>query len=128
MVHSLHSTVFIIDDDLVVRESTAILLETQGLRSALFTTADDFLSKTENSIKGCVISDYHLKGDYNGIGLLQRMQDLCYRIPVVIVSGSLSKAASAKAEESGAYAVIDKPYYPPILIETVKSALKTNRL
>ena len=124
MEYPQKDTVFIIEDDPIVSQSTATLLKSQGLSSTLFTTAEDFLDKTENSITGCVISDFQLEGDCDGIELLKRMRGLGYRIPVIIVSGSLSISSKARAEGSGAYAVIDKPYNPQRLLETVSAARK----
>ncbi|WP_197996117.1 response regulator transcription factor [Gimesia panareensis] len=115
--------VFLIDDDEEIRLSTAALLNPQGISVIQFDSAEDFLSRTDNTIRGCVISDFQMEGELNGIDLLKIMRVGGYQLPVVLVSGSLKKSDQADAIASGAYAVIEKPYPPQFLLETVKKAL-----
>jgi len=117
------NTVFIIDDDIDVGQSTVTLVQIQGLRTALFNSAEDFLAGTENTIFGCVISDHLLEGKWSGIDLLKHMKILGYRIPVIIASGSLNHSSKTAAKKLGAFAVIEKPYSSQRLYETVKAAL-----
>lgn len=116
--------IFIIDDDEEVRMSTLALLQSQGMSVMLFNSAETFLSKTDNSITGCVISDFEMDVSCNGIELLKRMQANGYQLPVIIVSGSLNESSKTNAIRSGAYAVIEKPYPSQLLLETINSALE----
>lgn len=76
----LRRDIFIVDDDEdddeVVRLSTLALLQSQGMSAMMFNSAGDLLSKTDNSITGCVISDFEMDGSCNGIELLKRMDIL----------------------------------------------------
>lgn len=115
--------VFLIDDDEEIRLSTVVFLKSQGISVMPFDSAEDFLSRTDKTISGCVISDFQMEGGLNGIDLLKRMRASGYRLPVIIVSGSLRESNQADAISSGAYAVVDKPYQPQFLLEMVNAAL-----
>lgn len=118
--------VYIIDDDTDVAQSTVILLETQRLKTMLFISAEAFMMETDPSISGCVVSDYELEGNLNGIDLLRKIQDLGYRIPFILASGSMNHTAQITAEKSGAFAILEKPYPAQILFETIHAALDYN--
>lgn len=126
MIFSKKNKVYIIDDDKDVAQSTVILLQAQGLQTELFHSVEDFLAKTEPTISGCVVSDYALEGNWNGIDLLRKIQDLGYRIPFILASGSLNHSSQLTAEKSGAFAILEKPYPSEILCETIYAALKHN--
>lgn len=118
--------VYIIDDDKDVAQSTVILLQAHGLPTELFHSVEDFLTETDPTISGCVVSDYALEGNWNGIDLLRKIQDLGYRIPFILASGSLNHSSRLTAEKSGAFAILEKPYPSDILCETIYAALKHN--
>lgn len=126
MNFSRKNKVYIIDDDKDVAQSTVILLQAQGLQTELFHSVEDFLTKTDPTISGCVVSDYALEGNWNGIDLLRKMQDLGYRIPFIVASCSLNHSSRLTAEKSGAFAILEKPYPSEILCETIYAALKHN--
>ena len=126
MNFSTENRVYIIDDDTDVAQSTVILLQAQGLQTELFHSVEDFFAKTDPTISGCIVSDYDLEGNWNGIDLLQKIQDLGYRIPFILASGSLNHSSQLSAEKSGAFAILEKPYPSEILCETIHAALKHN--
>lgn len=115
--------VYIIDDDTDVAQSTVTLLETQGLKTALFNSAEAFMMETDPTISGCVVSDYELKGNWNGTDLLRKTQALGYRVPFIVASSSMNHSAQMTAKKSGAFAILEKPYPAQVLFETIHAAL-----
>lgn len=115
--------VFLIDDDEAIRLSTAALLESRGISVMLFDSAEDFLLRTKNTISGCVISDFEMEEELNGLDLLKQIQVRSYQLPLIFVSGSMTELDKTNAIAAGAYAVIEKPYRSEYLLETINAAL-----
>ncbi|QDU05498.1 Response regulator protein TodT [Gimesia chilikensis] len=120
---NLFPDIFLIDDDDAIRNSTSALLNSQGISVIQFNSAEDFLSRTDNTIRGCVISDFHMKEGLNGIDLLKRMQMSDYQLPVIIISGSLTEPDKVEAIASGAYAILEKIDLPQCLLKLINAAL-----
>src|ERR1700739_761915 len=93
--------VFIIDDDAAVRASIQDLLESLGLRSESFGTAEEFLRAKRPDGPSCLVLDVRLPG-VNGLDFQRRLVDEGIRIPVIFITGHGDIPMTVKAMKSGA--------------------------
>jgi len=115
-------TVFIIDDDAAVRASIQDLLESLGLRSESFGTAEEFLRNERPSGPSCLILDVRLPG-VNGLDFQRRLADAGFQIPVVFITGHGDIPMTVKAMKSGAVEFLTKPFQDRDLLDAIRQAL-----
>ncbi|WP_299467963.1 response regulator [uncultured Gimesia sp.] len=115
-------SVYIVEDNESVRDSYVTLIKSCGLHVEAFASAEDFLRSTGINSCGCVLTDYQMNG-YNGLELLKNMKSAGYRLPAILVSGSLDSETTCCARSEGAFAILEKPYSVPTLWETVITAI-----
>ncbi|QDV15418.1 Transcriptional regulatory protein TdiR [Gimesia panareensis] len=120
-----HPRVYIIDDHADVRDSYVALLQSYGLHVEAFASAEDFLSSTAADSCGCVLTDFELTG-CNGLELLKNMKAAGYRLPTILVSGSLDPDTTGSAVTEGAFAVLEKPYPVQSLCEAIITAIQND--
>jgi two-component system response regulator FixJ len=116
--------VHVIDDDRAVRDSLALLLETEGLSTATYASAEAFLEAVDAedaAFGGCVLADVQLKG-MDGLEMLRRLRARGVRAPVVLMTGRPSPDLTERALRAGARAVVDKPCTPDLLLEVLRRA------
>ena len=115
-------TVFIIDDDDVLRESLAFLLESVGLAVQPFATAEDFLAAHEQNQPGCLVVDVRLPG-MSGIALQEALERRKAPIPVIIITGFAEVPTAVKAMKRGAIDFIEKPFSNDVLLDCIRKAI-----
>ena len=120
-------TVFIIDDDMGLRSSLALLLETDNLQSACFASADDFLAACGPNPEGCLILDVRMPG-MSGLQLQDELALRQIQLPIIFLTGFADIPMAVGAIRKGALDLITKPVNGAVLLERVHSALETNRL
>lgn len=120
-------TVFIIDDDMGLRSSLALLLETDKLQSACFASADDFLASCGPNPQGCLILDVRMPG-MSGLQLQDELALRQIQLPIIFLTGFADIPMAVGAIRKGALDLITKPVNGAVLLERVHSALETNRL
>ncbi|WP_417392130.1 response regulator transcription factor [Gimesia sp.] len=118
-------SVYIVDDNEVVRDSYVTLMESCGLHVKAFESAEEFLNNIEKHSCGCVLTDFQMNG-CNGLELLKTMKSAGYNLPAILVSGSLDPTTMVCARSEGAFAILEKPYAVPTLWETVIKAILTD--
>lgn len=118
-------TVFLIDDDQVVLTSLSALLQTAGLLTRQFLSAEDFLQGHHEFAHGCVVTDLKLSG-MSGLQLQEHLTRVGSFLPVVVVSGRADVSIAVKVMEQGAVTLIEKPYDHNEMIQAVTRALETN--
>ena len=116
------STVFIVDDDADVRESLQELLESVGLHSKSFGTAQDFLSSPRGDGPSCLILDVRLPG-ISGLDLQHELKKGKIAIPIVFLTAHADVPMSVKAMKSGATEFLTKPFRPQDLLDAVQRSL-----
>ncbi|MGA2049890.1 MAG: response regulator transcription factor [Terracidiphilus sp.] len=114
--------VFIIDDDVSIRESIQGLLISVGLRSECFETAEEFLQSEMPDGPSCLILDVSLPG-ISGIEFQQQLRKLGRKTPIVFVTGHGDIPMSVKAMKSGAVEFLTKPFGDQDLLDAVRQAL-----
>jgi FixJ family two-component response regulator len=126
MTMSCASTVFIIDDDADLRASIQDLLESVGLRSESFGTAEEFLSSERPDAPSCLVLDVRLPG-VNGLDFQRRLADTGIQIPIIFVTGHGDIPMTVKAMKSGAVEFLTKPFQDRDLLGAIRQALERDR-
>jgi FixJ family two-component response regulator len=119
-------TVFIIDDDASVRVSIQDLLESLGLRSESFGTAEEFLRSKRPDGPSCLVLDVRLPG-VNGLDFQRRLIDAGFRIPIIFITGHGDIPMTVKAMKSGAVEFLTKPFQDRELLSAIRQALDRDR-
>src|ERR1700678_1306045 len=119
-------TVFIVDDDRDVRESLQELLESVGLRSKSFGTAQEFLSSPRSDGPSCLILDVRLPG-ISGLDLQHELKRGKVSIPVIFLTAHADVPMSVKAMKSGAVEFLTKPFRHQDLLDAVQRSLARAR-
>lgn len=120
-------TVFIVDDDADVRESLKELLESVGLHSESFGSAQEFLSSPLHDAPSCLVLDVRLPG-ISGLDLQREMKRGRINIPIVFVSAHADVPMSVKAMKSGAIEFLTKPFRQQDLLDAVQRSLARARI
>src|SRR5580692_4418433 len=119
-------TVFIIDDDAAVRASIQDLLDSSGLRSESFETAEQFLRSKRSDGPSCLILDVRLPG-INGLDFQRRLADAGFQIPIIFITGHGDIPMTVKAMKSGAVEFLTKPFLDESLLNAIHQALDRDR-
>lgn len=119
------STIFVIDDDDIVRDSLKVLLETRNFAVQDFNSGGDFLRRRGGSRADCLILDVHMP-QMTGLELLKLLCDRGEAIPAVLITGRSDTAVQAQAKALGVV-VLEKPVSFPTLLAAVQQATATRR-
>src|SRR4029077_16316074 len=120
-------TVFIADDDAAVRAPLQDLLESLGLRSESFETAEQFLRSKRSDGPSCLVLDIRLPG-VNGLDFQGRLADAGVQIPIIFVTGHGDIPMTVKAMKSGAVEFLTKPFRDRDLLGAVRQALDRDQV
>jgi FixJ family two-component response regulator len=114
-------TIVGVDDDFRVRESPESLIESAGLTSFVFPSAEEFLRSGKLAEASCLITDVRMPG-MDGLELQLRVRLERPNLPLIFVSGHFNEAIRREALAGGAFALIGKPFDPVDLLEAVHQA------
>jgi FixJ family two-component response regulator len=120
-------TVFVLDDDAAVRASIEGLLESVGLRSETFATAQEFLRSKRTDGPSCLVLDVRLPG-VNGLDFQRQLFDAGVHIPIIFITGYGDIPMTVKAMKSGAVEFLTKPYQDQDLLDAIHQALDRDRV
>jgi FixJ family two-component response regulator len=125
--HTRTSTpiVYVVDDDVSVRESLEALIALAGWRCELFASAESFLEKGREKSPSCLVLDVSLP-DLNGLEVQRRLADQT-ALPIIFVTGHGDIPMSVRAMKAGAIEFLTKPYGPEILLSAIKDSLERSR-
>jgi RNA polymerase sigma factor (sigma-70 family) len=115
-------TVFIVDDDLAIRHAMTLLVQSVGLESRAFATADDFLECFDRHSAGCLVLDIRMPG-LSGLELQERLLELGVSIPIIFITGHADVPMAVEAMQKGAFAFIQKPFRDQELLESISDAM-----
>lgn len=121
------ATVFVVDDDVSIRESLELLIAQAGWRPALFGSAQEFLASPHRASPSCLLLDVGLP-DLNGLELQQRIAAERTYLPIIFITGYCNVPMTVQAMKAGAMDVMTKPFAPELLLEAIHSALEHSRL
>lgn len=118
--------VSIIDDDASVREGATDLLNSAGITTASFRSADEFLRSDCLDSISCVVTDVRMPG-MSGIELHEHLNLAGKRVPTILVTGFPRDSDRRRARETGAWACLSKPFREREFLSCVNSALQGER-
>jgi FixJ family two-component response regulator len=127
MTSAAAATVFIIDDDPLVRSAIHGMLKSVGLRSETFATPQEFLRNKRPDGPSCLVLDVRLPG-VNGLDFQRELADEGIRIPVIFITGHGDIPMTVKAMKSGAVEFLTKPFRDQDLLDAIHQALDRDRL
>jgi FixJ family two-component response regulator len=120
-------TVFVIDDDDLVRTAIQGMLKSVGLRSETFGTPQEFLRSKSADGPCCLVLDVRLPG-VSGLDFQRELADAGVRIPIIFITGHGDIPMSVKAMKSGAIEFLTKPFRDQDLLDAIHQALDRDRL
>lgn len=118
--------VFIVDDDISVREALKNLLRSVCLKAETFGTAQEFLSYPLPDAPGCLVLDVRLPG-LSGLDLQRKLVAANIDIPIIFITGHGDIPMSVRAIKAGAVEFLPKPFRDQDLLDAVQAALDRNR-
>lgn len=118
-------TVFIVDDDISVRESLEALVANAGWRPEPFASAEEFLAQSPRSVPGCLVLDVGLP-NLNGLQLQERIAERA-TLPIIFITGQGDIPTTVKAMKAGAVEFLTKPFGPETLLEAIRGAIERSR-
>ena len=118
--------VFVVDDDMSVREGLEGLIRSAGLRAETFASAQDFLARPLADLPGCLVLDVRLPG-LSGLDLQKRMAEAHLEIPIIFITGHGNVPAAVQAMKAGALEFLTKPFTDRDLLEAIQQAIKRDR-
>jgi FixJ family two-component response regulator len=114
--------VFVVDDDISVRESLKDLIEQAGWCSEVFASAEAFLARDRQFQTCCLVLDVSLP-DLNGLEVQQRLAGRA-DLPIIFITGHGNIPTSVRAMKAGAVEFLAKPFRPEDLLDAIKDALE----
>ncbi|HTD15107.1 MAG TPA: response regulator [Chthoniobacterales bacterium] len=121
------ATVFVVDDELSVRQSLSHLLRAAGLNVAVFDSAQAFLESYDPSAPGCLVLDLAMPG-LNGLELQEALAVKGSLLPIIFLTGRGDLPSGVKAMKRGAVDFLAKPVDAADLIEAVRSGIEKERV
>ena len=119
-------TVFVIDDDDLVRTAIQGMLKSVGLRSETFGTPQAFLHSNRPDAPSCLVLDVRLPG-MNGLDFQRELANAGVRIPIIFITGHGDIPMTVKAMKSGAVEFLTKPFRDQDLLDAIHQALDRDR-
>ena len=117
--------VFIVDDDISVRESLESLVRTVGWQAETFASAEDFLARPRVAAPSCLVLDVQLP-DLSGLDLQKRVGDRT-DMPIIFITGYGDIPTTVQAMKAGAFEFLTKPYRSDDVLAAIENAMKRSR-
>jgi FixJ family two-component response regulator len=116
-------TVFIVDDDPAVRDSLALLIMAQGMRTVTFANAMEFLEGYTEGEVGCLVLDIRMP-QITGLALQEKLVERGLSIPIVFITGHGDIEQCRRAFQSGAIDFLTKPIDQNRLIDSLRKGIR----
>ena len=117
------SVVFVIDDDVHVREGLSSLLRSVGLRVELFGSTAEFAQRKPVDVAGCLVLDVRLPG-LSGLDFQAELAKKNFNIPIIFITGHGDIPMSVRAMKAGAVEFLTKPFREQELLDAIRVALE----
>jgi len=118
--------VFVVDDDISVRESLELLIEHAGWKPETFASSQEFLSRPRATVPCCLVLDVSLPG-LNGLELQQQLAART-DMPIVFITGYGDVPMTVRAMKAGAVEFLTKPFKDDVLIDAIRGAIERSRV
>ena len=125
----LHVTpiVFVVDDDVSVRESLELLIRCEGWQPATLASAQEFLACPRALVPSCLVLDVSLPG-LNGLDLQKRVAVERTEMPIIFITGYGDVPMTVQAMKAGAVEFLTKPFSDDVLLSAIRAALERSRV
>jgi len=118
--------VFVVDDDISVRESLESLIRFAGWQPQTFASAHEFLSRPRVFVPSCLVLDVTLS-DLNGLDLQKRIATDRIDLPIIFITGHNDVPMAVRAMKAGAAEFLTKPYGEGVLLCAIQQAIECSQ-
>jgi len=118
--------VFVVDDDVSVRESLELLIQTEGWQPETFASAQEFLARPRAPVPSCLVLDVSMP-DLNGLELQQRLAPDRGDMPIIFITGHGDIPMSVRAMKAGAIEFLTKPFGDEALLNAIGHAIERSQ-
>ncbi|MFY9936999.1 MAG: response regulator transcription factor [Silvibacterium sp.] len=119
--------VFVIDDDISVRESLELLISNEGWLPETFESAQEFLCRQRVLVPSCLVLDVTLPG-LNGLDLQKRLATDRTDMPIIFITGFGDVPITVQAMKAGAVEFLTKPFKDDELLSAIRQALERSKV
>ncbi|WP_346285933.1 response regulator transcription factor [Zoogloea sp.] len=120
-------TVYVVDDDLSVREALSSLIRSVGLHVETFASAAEFLAHPRSGSNACLVLDVRMPG-LSGLDLQAEFAAAGDPVPVIFITGHGDIPMAVRAMKAGAVEFLSKPFRDEDLLEAIRHALEQGRV
>jgi FixJ family two-component response regulator len=117
-----NATVFVVDDEISVRESLSLLIESSGWQAETFASAQSFLARGPVDCASCLVLDVWLPG-LDGLALQKHLSPDRTDMPIIFISGHGDIAMTVQAMKAGAAEFLTKPFGADALLGAIRTAI-----
>jgi FixJ family two-component response regulator len=118
--------VFVVDDDISVRESLESLIRFEGWQPETFASAQEFLARPRALVPSCLVLDVSLP-DLNGLELQKRIAGDRIDMPIIFITGYGDVPMTVRAMKAGAVEFLTKPFSNDVLLSAIRQAIERSR-
>ena len=119
--------VFVVDDDISVRESLELLIGNEGWHVETFTSAEEFLNRPREPVPSCLVLDISMPG-LNGLELQKRLAVERHEMPIIFVTGHGDVPKTVQAMKAGAVEFLTKPFSDSTLLSAIGGAIERSKV
>ena len=119
-------TVFVVDDDVSVRESLELLIRCAGWQPETFASAQEFLARPRLLAPSCLVLDVSLP-DLNGLDLQKRIGADRVDMPIIFITGHGDVPMTVRAMKAGAVEFLTKPFGDEVLLSAIRNAIERSQ-
>ncbi len=119
--------VFVVNDDVSVRESLELLIRCEGWQAEIFPSAQEFLDYPRVLIPNCLVLDVSLPG-LSGLDLQRLVADERTDMPIIFITGHSDVPMTVQAMKAGAVEFLTKPFNEDVLLTAIRAALERSRV
>jgi len=118
--------VFVVDDDISVRESLQLLIQCEGWHPQTFASAQEFLDNPRVLVPNCLVLDVSLPG-LNGLDLQKRVAVERPDMPIIFITGYGDVPTTVQAMKAGAVEFLTKPFGDDVLLSAIRNAIERSK-
>jgi FixJ family two-component response regulator len=119
--------VYVVDDDISVRESLELLIRCEGWQPETFSSGQEFLARPRVRVPSCLVLDFSLPG-LNGLELQKCIAVERTDLPIIFITGHADVPTTVQAMKAGAVEFLTKPFGEDALLSAIRAALEQSRV
>jgi FixJ family two-component response regulator len=126
MMTNASPIVFVVDDDISMRESLGALIQDEGWQVETFMSAEEFLNRPYEIVPHCLVLDISMPG-LNGLELQKRLAVERREMPIIFITGHGDVPKSVQAMKAGAVEFLTKPFNDSTLLSAIRGAIERSK-